>query len=369
MTGMVPALQCQAVEQAPPEPTVAAAQLLADLTSVNNANSGNSGSSGGKGALPDRLHAGLALVAALAADSAQLHPDLAEAIAAAELPAAAVDDVLQLLTDPAAVSACVQVITAESSTPAAGPAAAARHSVLLRQSAACVLQLAVMAEPEVATALSAGSCLASLVRLVASGSTADRTPQALKASVLQLLHSLCSAAATAASPPAADTLSAASAADGTSVPSQQHPAAAAVDQLVKQHKVVPCLVQLLGEVRVSRGKAVLSTVGVAPQSENSAATAKAVAPQLKGGRPAYSAAATASKGNKMTTAAGSDVARRQAGRPAVEAGAAAAAVSGAAAASTPGIRSPGHTDTMLEALKLLATLSSAYVVSWLVSIA
>jgi hypothetical protein len=203
----------------------------------------------------ERLLAGLALVAALTADAALLPASLMEAAAAAELPKAAAEDVLQVLADPAVVAACLQLVITPTNDAAKGAGAAVGDGTLLRQAVSCVLQYATAAEPEVAAAFGAcQACLPGLVKLVAVGSTRSSTPDAVKVSVLQLLYSLSSSAAEAS----AATSAAAVAMDGAAPAVPALAAAPAVKELVEQHKIIPCFVQMLGEVRVVKGRPAVS---------------------------------------------------------------------------------------------------------------
>jgi hypothetical protein len=339
--GLVPALlYCSSSEQPPAEPVVPAAGLLAAMTQANSSNS-------------ERLLAGLTMLAALATDAALLPAGLVEAAAAVELPKASAEDILQVLADPAAVAACLHVTITPAHDAEKGPETAASTGVLLRQAAACVLQLAMAAEPAVAAAFSAcGGCLSGLVKLVAASGTSSSTPDAIKVSVLQLLHSLSSAAAGATSVSA----STAMAADGTAVPAAT--AAAAVKELVVQHKIIPCLVQMLGEVRVVKGRPAVSAAALAAQR------APSPPPSTYSRLTAGGTAGSAAKGARAPAASSDAGRKRAAGRPA-EAGAAAAAAGtgAAAAAAVPCVLLAGSSDITLAGAKLLQSLCGTYTVS------
>jgi hypothetical protein len=188
--GLLPTLQCSSSAGQPAaEPVVPAADLLADMTGSNKSSN-------------ERLHAGLAMVAALATDAAILPVNLAEAAAAVELPNTSAEDIL--LLQPAAAASCLQAVLAPAKESARHPEADAEQASLLRQAAACLLQFGIAAEPAAAAALgTCQGCLSGLTKLVAAGSTSSSTPAAVKVSVLQLLHSLANSAAnsTATAPP------------------------------------------------------------------------------------------------------------------------------------------------------------------------
>lgn len=375
---LLPTLQRVSDHQAE-EPTVPAADVLSVLTNPSSNTA-------------ERLQATLILAEALApatgtaAEATPVPAELAALAVPADLPKAAAADVLHMLSDPTSAKACMSVVAAPpasaATSAAAGASDTAEQDVLVRQAAAWVLDRAAAAEPAVAAAVvhSAG-CLTSLVKLVTAGSTANSTPPAVKVDVLQLLCTISRSTVTsgstegpaAQSQPATAARTAAGAAGAAptaaaasaGVAGAANTRATAAQQLVQEHKLIPALVQCLGEVKVVKGKAAVSVAqrprsaaGLKgkPESGSVAIAGAAITGPIAARQTGMSGAGTA----PVTAARG-----RAYGRMA-EAGSASAA-GPAAAPVAPTTVAPvvpsGNAAVMLAAVKLLQVLAGAYGVS------
>lgn len=312
MTQQLPAVEPAAATSVP------AVELLAVLLQPT---------AGDSASITARLQVGASLMNCLLTEGREMPVDLqmavaeASAAATADQPTVDAEEVLQALLDAANVKPLVDVIL---QVPC--------KDLLIKQVVLQILTLAAAREPAVAEALAAtAGCLSGNVRLVTNSSTEEQ----LKVAVLQLLGVM-----------------------------SRH--AVAAEQLVQQQKLVPALVQLVGEVKVVKGKAAVCLAPAAVQQQQQRASSAAGSPEaaaavggasrrLCGGRSAAGGSA-ASAGNNRTAATTALQATAN--------GSAGSRMPSSAGAKTPVTAAAAESAAVaLAAVRVLQVLSSNYMVS------